>query len=53
VFKKKHQIVSKGRYKLEARGLRPEAKKISHRRPGFQPQAYSFYPVACEHFQKL
>jgi hypothetical protein len=34
VLKKKHQAVSQGKYKLEARGL--EAKKVSYRQSGFE-----------------
>jgi hypothetical protein len=51
VLKNKHQAVSQSRYKLEARGLRLEVKKISHRQPGFQLRASSFQPIACEHLQ--
>jgi hypothetical protein len=53
VLKNKHQAVSQGRYKLEARGLRLKAQKNQpHRQPGFQLRASSFQPIACEHLQE-
>jgi hypothetical protein len=49
-FKNKHQAVSQGKYKLEARGLRLKAQK--NQPPSVRLPASSFQPIACEHLQK-
>jgi hypothetical protein len=50
VLKNKHQAVSQGRYKLEARGLRREAQK--NQAPSARLPASSFQPIAYEQLQE-